>query len=441
MTVLALLVLTPPLLVSDEPNHFYRAYQVSLGQWRGTTQDNAAGGVLPTSLARFEEVFLRARVRVLGETHTRFALSETWSFAAIPLDPAVTSFIGFTQMALYAPIGYVPPAIGIAVGRWLGGDVLHVFLLARLANALAAVALTACALWVLPVGRQAAMVVALFPMNLYQYASLSMDAVLIPGGLLYAALVIDAVWHGRWRPARLAAAIGLGALICASKIVYVPILFLAAWPAVMAWRRGDRQLAGGAAAIAIIGMVGGAGWLALVADQVLPNRPGVAPGAHVAWLLQHPMDYLEIFGRTITTQAGSWCLEVIGNPAWSKIWLPMPVYLVAILGLVCGLLADRDGTRAMRRGDAAWSLLLIAACIGLISTALFVTWSLDPRIIEGIQGRYFNPLLVAFSGAVGAFLWTPGSRVARFARVGSFVCPVVVLAGLFATLIGTLGLF
>lgn len=44
------LLVVPPFQVPDEPNHFFRAYQLSEGEIIGEKQDNNAGGLVPKSL-------------------------------------------------------------------------------------------------------------------------------------------------------------------------------------------------------------------------------------------------------------------------------------------------------------------------------------------------------------------------------------------------------
>jgi uncharacterized membrane protein len=174
---------------------------------------------------------------------------------------------------------------------------------------------------------------------------------------------------------------------------------------------------------------------------MLPTRADVSPAEHAAWLVQHPIAYLVLLSRTLVTHAGPWCLEVIGLLAWSKIWLPAPIYLIAIVGLVSGLLSQRCAASSMSRGYAVWALLLAGSCVVLISTALFVTWSNTADTIEGIQGRYFSPLLFVCTSALSAFWAWPTGRMNRLLYVVGVVCAIVTVAGMIWTIIVTLSLF
>lgn len=46
------LVVTPPFQVSDEPNHFFRAYQASEGEFLLQKMGDVTGGLVPKSLLR-----------------------------------------------------------------------------------------------------------------------------------------------------------------------------------------------------------------------------------------------------------------------------------------------------------------------------------------------------------------------------------------------------
>ncbi len=54
---LTMLLITPPLQVPDETTHFYRAYQISLGQWAGVRHEGNVGGHLPHGMPRGLEAF------------------------------------------------------------------------------------------------------------------------------------------------------------------------------------------------------------------------------------------------------------------------------------------------------------------------------------------------------------------------------------------------
>ena len=89
-----------------------------------------------------------------------------------------------SRVANYGPIGYLPQAAGIAVGRLFGAPPLICFYLARLANLLVAVTLLFFAIRLAPFGKQLFVLMALLPVTMMELASVSSDALTIAGAIV-----------------------------------------------------------------------------------------------------------------------------------------------------------------------------------------------------------------------------------------------------------------
>jgi hypothetical protein len=209
LSVLALTFLTPPFQVPDEPQHFFRAYQISEfslrsggAPGRAAGQGVGAGATLPASLPELVEHFMGSRAVLAPRPVRPTKLRATWA-AAVPLDPGRRVFVDFSNTAFYTPLPYLPQAIAIAIGRWAGLGPLGLLYAARLLNGLIAVGITAVSLRLLPFGRLAACVAALLPMVHYEFASAAPDAALIASSFLFTALSLRAAGFGSWRPGRL----------------------------------------------------------------------------------------------------------------------------------------------------------------------------------------------------------------------------------------------
>src|SRR4051794_3397381 len=98
--------------------------------------------MLPSSLIELTEDFLRTRaIHTDDRRITAQPLRRTLLALARPLEPDRWEFVDFTSTVFYSPLPYLPQAIAIMVGRWAGAGPLALLYLARLANALVAVAL------------------------------------------------------------------------------------------------------------------------------------------------------------------------------------------------------------------------------------------------------------------------------------------------------------
>ncbi|MEJ1937713.1 DUF2142 domain-containing protein, partial [Nostoc sp. NIES-2111] len=225
LCMLAMCLLTPPFQVPDEPQHFYRSYQLSRLEIRPEVGDGRAGGSLPDSLpALVEQQLGTLEHHQLERRIPQRPLSETLAALDTPLAASQQRFVEFTGAALYAPSGYVPQALAMAAGRAAGFGPLGLLYAGRCANALATLALTAWALSLLSTGRLFAMVVAMLPMTQFMTASLSPDALTIAGGFVVAGCLQRFVDTGRWQSAQQIVWLGAGPLLCGVKAVYLPVL-------------------------------------------------------------------------------------------------------------------------------------------------------------------------------------------------------------------------
>ena len=109
---LALIFITPPFQVPDEPHHFFRAYQVSRGELVGQIAPGGkyAGGLLPESLGRTVNHLLRD-----VPFHPEQKVSASWleDALAMDLEPEREAFLGFSNTVLYSPVSYAPQAAAI----------------------------------------------------------------------------------------------------------------------------------------------------------------------------------------------------------------------------------------------------------------------------------------------------------------------------------------
>jgi uncharacterized membrane protein len=124
-------------------------------------------------------------------------------------------------------MAYLRQAIAIIGGRWAGASPLALLYLARFANALVAVALLTWAVRLMPIRREAVMMVGLLPMAVFEYASAAPDAGLIGTAFLYTALALRAQLKSDWTAGEVVVAGVSGLVFCSQKPVYAPLLLLA----------------------------------------------------------------------------------------------------------------------------------------------------------------------------------------------------------------------
>lgn len=394
-----LVFLTPPLQVPDESLHITRSYLMAGGQWMLERGPDRLGGYLPDAMVR-----LFAAYSGVSGRPERKVLDVPWrELWRDRIDPEQVTFINHGSGFLTPP-GYMAPAAGMAVGRWLDVSPLALLYLGRLANLVLWLLLVSLALALCPRPSWLLVVLALAPMSIFQAASTSHDVLI--NGLAW--LAVGLVWHGLGRTELPSArrhylALGLVVLLMAlSKPAYLPVVALLILPAWSAGRRARWEASLLAVGVGILSVVV---WQVVVAryfltyEQFHPTlqkgvaaQPGVNPSAQLHYIIAHPLYFLGLAWRAVTEPGifYSW----VGVLGWLDTWLPRWVYpfftglLVALLGT-----ETSGGGPAFRGGSRAWFLLVGLSMILFLAASLYGQWNaVGSTMLNGLQGRYFTPV-------------------------------------------------
>ena len=405
INVLMLCILTPPFEVHDEFQHYFRSYQLSEGSVMGTVRHGVPGAVIPESLPSFV-MNTWGTLHVWQEPPLRAqSLDRLWHNFKQPLAPDRKAFTHFLMVS-YSPIMYVPQALAMTVGRWFSLSPLGLLYAARLANALTLVAITAAALWIMPAGSELALAIVLLPGCQYEFGSVAEDGVIIAATFMFCALVMRSADKRSWSAGAAATAMLAGSVVCA-KLVYAPLLFLA-----LPLRLGggiSRRLVLVDLAIGAVSLGTALIWYhlsgATLHSFLLPPSR-IALKEHL--ILSSPLQFAWSMLLDLRHHGFFYFQDAIG---WLGVWrVPLPVvtYLLAVVALLGGgMVSIVPGGRG-RSGLAAWCLLLGAAVVVLLETAMFLVNSPAGTLhIDGMQGRYFLPL-----GALAA-VCVPGIRGVR----------------------------
>lgn len=435
--VLPLVLLTPPMQVGDEPQHFARAYQISRLDLVGHANGRTAGAVLPASVSELVRDSLGTTEIDAPRSITPQPLATTLSRIGRPLDPDRVRYTDFTGAAPYSPLPYIPQAIGIALGRLFSGGPLVLLYAARLANALASIFLLTLAVRTVPMARAALAFAGLMPMALYQYASASPDAMTIASALLFTAIAARAIVRG-WTGRDVVVAAILGAVFCSHKLVYAPMLVISL-PAIVAARDRPRALAMNA--VIVLTAIGATAvwWLFGNRGLMLTRVPGTDLHAQAALLLARPFAFVSILSDDLSDRAIPYYIHFVGLIGWGRAMLPPLSYAIAILGMIVSIVIRRPGEPTIPRYIGVWHLLIVAGSIALVELALYLTWSpVGSRSIEGVQGRYFLPLLGLLLFGLQTLLRLPPDE-GRSRRLGTVVLGLAAaqILALNATIVST----
>lgn len=396
INVLLLVVLIPPFQVHDEFQDLFRSYQLSeLNVW-GTVQDGHPGGVLPSALPEFvKKTWGTLRVWYIPPLG-RHPLTKTWAELRRPLSPHKQQFSEFV-FTTYSPILYIPQTFGVAIGRLLGASPLVLMLLGRLANAAAALAVIAWSLKVLPVGRIAALTIALLPMAQYEYASLAPDAMIIAAGFLFTAVVLRASMRGLWTRTDIVTSAVAAAILCC-KLVYAPLLTIGLPATLRRYARGDSPamvVRSAVSQLLVAVFAIGTAVIWLVSTSSIMNSwasPAITVAREMS-ILRAPWSFAGMLISDVRAHGFFYLRDTVGIfGAWT-VYLPPFVFVSVVYCLLFSLLLEEGNETRIGVRAIAWNLLAIFSSIALVQTAMFIINNPDGLWrIFGVQGRYFLPL-------------------------------------------------
>lgn len=405
-SILGLLIVAvlPPFQGPDEFNHFFRAYQVSTGQWLGVrTPDQRLGGLLPTSLYTIAQPF-----RQLPFHHEhRISVSTITTAFHVPLQPEQTQFIDFANTAIYAPTAYLPQAVVIAPLRWLQAPPLLMLYAGRIAGLLWWLTCFALALRWRPVGPALWMAWALLPSALALHTTLTADTVthglcfVLLAWLLRRAGSNSEPMHGKdWMLLIL-----MTVAIAVHKIIYAPLVALAA----LGWRQPKRQrntLIITAALIAV-SAVAIAGWNQVTRSLFIPYdayhlawrdtqqlNEGVDPAAQLGYILQHPGAFARTAVVSLCKTAPSATANYLGKFGWEKNYLPWPLIAALLIGLLALTGTVPDGAAVF---DCTQRGLLLGCATAMtvgLAIIMYLLWNpVGAPFIHNLGGKYFIPII------------------------------------------------
>ncbi len=369
--------------VPDEGAHFLRAWGIAQGSiscGKGGHIDAAASGLAeelkPINVPETNDgkVSLGAIKRALFESDSR----------------EQTLFNG--SICGSDPLGYVPQVIGITISRVSHIPVLWGFYLARVLNLLAAIGITYLALRLLPFGKIVLLLIALLPMTVQQYASLSYDALHISVVFLFTAYALKLSCESGFLSRRDAVMLGLTAIVAANvKYGFVPVLLLLFLLPYGKFASRKRYW------IYVLSVIFG-GFLVFFLTQYGAvssdgGREGAYPLEQVGIVLRHPVGFLLIVLNTLYSGADFFLETVLYKPGWLKDSLSPVFYVSVLFGLIFLIRSEREAVRISKRQRIVLGGVFLAGLL-FIFFSLYVTWSkVGGDKVQGVQGRYLLSIL------------------------------------------------
>jgi len=390
---LVFVALTPPFETPDEPNHFYRAYQIAGGQLIAERRGAQAGGVIPANLVKTVDAVIDD---IPFHPENKQDLANVRSAFSLPLNPEDSLFVDFPNTAVYSFVPYVPQVLGISLGKALGLPPIWLMYLGRFTNLLVAALMIGGAIRLTPLFKGVFFLIGLIPMSLYLLASLSPDALTVGLAFVLIALVLRIAYHPdvRLNAANLAALLGIIALLAACKNAYFSLAFLFFLiPARKAASPRSYLLSGLLAVTTSV--LSFLVWTQVAANVYVPFYRGGFESFRAAeqFILQHPLPYARMLVQNLLDYAFYYIHSFVGILGWLDTRLPV-LFVVLYLGVLLAVAVfEGDKDVAVETWQKLIILAIVVGTVVLILTSQFFTWTRwNAWAINAVQGRYFIPI-------------------------------------------------
>jgi uncharacterized membrane protein len=408
---LTLLILTPPLQVPDELAHFDRSFQVSEFTMMAAKQGDLSGGTLPQILkvdqAKFNFLPFSAERKL---SRSQYFTIRKESPAMNPENLKKREFYYFPNTTLYPPVPYLFSGLGIAIARFFSMTVLDGFYMARLFNLLAAIGLIYGAMHLLrrlPELQLMLFLIAGMPMTAFELMSVSADCITFSFAVLVFACIVNLSlkWNRRVYVLLVASCVLLG--LCKQVYAFLPLVSFIFWRSIP---RSSFRKTGCVMLVIASSLVPMVVWSMLVKSIYVSPIKGIhiEPVEQMRYFIDNWHTLIPYFIKDIFyNNLRSYGYSMYGLLGWLDTPLPCKnavLYICLCFASVLLLIRRKALPQALNcRGDnglvmsiATRTLLLsiVLVSVFIIVLSLYLSWNpVGALSLEGIQGRYFIPLL------------------------------------------------
>jgi uncharacterized membrane protein len=409
---------TPAFTVPDESAHFWRSAATARGQ--------LAPAPRPAPVIVAVDAGLREFARRAGELGGDAAIWKRRFREAVAPMRTSGSDLDVMIVPLYTALPYAPSSAVVFAGEIAKVRPLVIFYAGRLMNLMFWIGVIALAIRIAPAASSIFVSVALLPMTLFLFGSWSADAAAIALAVAFTALALRAhTATDLMRPDEVLALTGAALALALSKAAYclLPALVVAI-PAARFRSRGQR--------LAMIAAVGAATLAGTLVSMLYFNRAyfnfrphlPVDPAAQMECVRHDPLRFAAVVGRDVTSNGRFYIDQIAGRFAHNEITLPDWVWRTAWTLMIVVAITSPLGVRARFRTLAF--LIGVGTVLGIIASQYLIWSVVCGDLVEGVQGRYFLPVLPLFAIALGGWVKRPVPPVVLLAVAA--ICNAAALA-------------
>lgn len=302
---------------------------------------------------------------------------------------------------------YLPAVLGMTLARILHLGTVPMLLLARWCSLLFFACMVYFGMKKLPFGKMTLFLLAVLPMNLQQCTSFSYDAVITGTILLYSCYCIALAYNEE--PVKPKDILVMGILgivfIYGKSGIYLPMCLLALLiPAKKFGGRRTRAICmAGLFVLPVLSFLNkntvAVNYIATTTEATATVGSSATAGYTIGYFLQQPLELVRILANTVSDKTAFYLESLAGQKmGWVEIEISEVIPMLFLFLLILSVLKTREEPFYVEKWHKWWIAFICLACTGIILAGMLLTWTPKDYIsIEGVQGRYFIPFMLAFS--------------------------------------------
>lgn len=366
---LIFMIYTPIFKVPDEPIHLLSACEVSNGIFFNNKNGDPAKDILPN-----RKILLKQNCACFKEFKNKFYYTDLLEVKNLNYTHNNTG---------YSFIMYIPSATAIKTVSQFCQNPYIQFYSARFANLFTYMLLVFCAIKITPVFKWQILICALFPMALYEGASLSADSFHISFSFLYTAVLFSMIF-GKEKTISdkkfgLFLLTSFISIFMKGTFIFTLLIFLIP----------REKLANKCCLLYLwcIILLGTA--FIYSSNNFIFIRSPINFEERKLMLLNSPQCFIITASNTLSGLWETYIKQSIGVFDWLIVFLPAYLYWsFPFLFISASFLEDTY----CKLKNRLFALLLVLIFITMTLLLYYLTYSIPTNFIDGVQGRYFLPL-------------------------------------------------
>lgn len=375
------LIFLIPHFVPDEAEHIYRAYNISQGNI--IMDFDVQRDIVPEDMKNIE--YIKNYYDLKDYINSTSDYNNT------------TEVINVFNT--YSPTVYLVQSIAFFIGKIFSLNIMIAIYLARILNFLLFLVLGYYTIKIIPMGKLVTMVYLFNPMMIHQAVSVSADVFINAFALIFIAYFMKLRFKENEITRKEKILFFVFAFgICFTKHVYMPLIFMSVALLFTKGFKNKRNKGFIISTIIIMVVIAGA-WFIFGSqyrdDRQIIKDMNVNSSEQVKYIISNPVDYIKTVFKTMYERNSVYLNQFVGGHLGRLEIETGYISTVAYIVLLVISPFLEKSELELERKEKIWYTLIVIGIYFIILTGLYMGWTaIGKNIIEGVQGRYFIPILI-----------------------------------------------